>query len=128
MEKEIEDRFKALEKRIENIEHLPSKIESSGNNLEHEIIQKIDEIGVQHLVLLALRLKSKQPRNDLKLKIESWNKPVGTWFGGGHLKNRLLKTHQIIHDGINKDNEELYSLGSKGAKTVKNLIEKYKLQ
>ena len=124
-----------LKKRIESLEMRMDKIEISSktnplviDDYEFKIRGKIDDIGIQHLILLALKLQPKQSKQGLKTQLESWGKPVGTWFRGGNFKNRLLKPSQIIPDGIDENKEELYSLGSKGVKTVKNLIEKYELK
>jgi hypothetical protein len=124
---ELKKRLDSLEKRVEQLENPSESRLTLGNSLETKIVENIDDIGIQNLVLLALRLKSKQSRNDLKTKLESWQKPVGSWFSGGNFKNRLLAPNQIIQDGVNEKKENLYSLGSKGTKTVKKLIEKYDL-
>ena len=123
----LEKRIESLEKRVEQLENPSNHTSNPYGILESKILTKIDDIGIQNLILLALRLKSKQSRNDLKMKLESWEKPVGSWFGGGNFKNRLLIPNQIIRDGINDEKEEVYSLGNKGVKTVKKLIEKYDL-
>lgn len=126
--KELKKRLESLEKRVEQLENPANQILNSSNSFESKILIKIDDIGIQNLILLALRIKSKQSRNDLKSKLVSWNKPVGIWFRGGNFKNRLLTPHLIIRDGTNDTKEDLYSLGSQGIKTVKNLIDKHKLQ
>ncbi len=115
-----------LEKRVTKLENSKTSINISGS-LEKKILQKIDDIGIQHLVLLALKLKSKQSKNSLQTKLEQWNKPIGTWFSGGNFNKRLLKTALIIKDGKNQNNEILYSLGRRGIKNVKELIKKYNL-
>ena len=124
---ELNKRLESLEKRIFQLENPSNPSLTTENSFELKILEKIDDIGIQNLILFALRIKSKQSRNDLKLKLESWHKPVGSWFQGGNFKNRLLTPSQIIRDGINSENEDVYSLGSKGTKTVKKLIEKYEL-
>ncbi|MCH8914946.1 MAG: hypothetical protein IIA82_03760 [Thaumarchaeota archaeon] len=123
----LKERIESLEKRVTGLEDPSSPNLTTHNSLESKILEKIDDIGIQNLVLLALRIKPKQSRSNLKIKLESWQKPVGSWFRGGNFKNRLLTPSQIIRDGINDKKEDLYSLGSKGIKTVKKLIEKYDL-
>jgi len=125
--KKLEKRITDLETRVEKLETPSNSNIDSQNSLESKILGKIDDIGIQNLILLVLRIKSKQSRNDLKSKLESWNKPIGTWFRGGNFKNRLLTPSLVLRDGINETKEDLYSLSSKGTKTVKKLIEKYDL-
>ena len=126
---ELERKIRELEKRVVILEQSNQTNYSSNLNLdlEQKIIQKIDDIGIQHLVLLSLKLKHKQSKHDLKSTLETWNKPIGMWFDGGNLRNRLLKTSVVLHDGKNDHGEDVFSLGTKGLKLVKKLITKYEL-
>ena len=124
----LEKRIIDLEKRVAKLENPSISNLNSTTSFESKIVERIDDIGIQHLVLLALKIKQKQSRLELKQKVASWQKPIGTWFDGSSIKIRLLDTHQIIRDGKDEKNKELYSLGSKGVRTVKDLIKKYELE
>ena len=125
--KTINKRLESLEKRVAKLETPSTSTLNSQNSIESKIMEKIDDIGIQHLILFALKIKSKQSRSDLKSKLESWNKPVGIWFKGSNFKNRLLTPSLVLRDGSNDKKQDLYSLGSKGIRSVKQLIEKYEL-
>ena len=127
---EIEKRVKDLEKRITTLEKQEktriSKRKGS-DSIESQIKEKVSEIGIMHLVILTLKIKSKQSREQIKNKLEEWEKPIGSWFGGGNFKNRLLKKGFVMKDGKNKENEDVFSLTMRGNKSAEKLIEKYEL-
>lgn len=130
-----------LEKKLKNLEIRISKLEkgkksesysintaSSSSSLELKIVQNINNIGIQHLILLTLKIKSKQSKSKIEQTLVRWNKPVGSWFHGGNFNNRLLKKRTVMKDGKDKNNDELFSLTMKGIRITNKLIEKYNLR
>ncbi len=69
------------------------------SNLENKIREKINEIGIQHLVILILKFKTKQTKSQIEETIRRWNKPVGSWFKGGNFNKRLLRKSILMKDG-----------------------------
>ena len=129
-----------LEKRVKDLEIRISKLEnekkskrqrayfSKPSSLRGKIKQKINDIGIQHLITLVLKIKSKQTKSQIENTFVSWNKPIGSWFQGGNFNKRLLKKGIIMKDGIDKNDEELFSLTMRGVKMSDKLIEKYGLE
>lgn len=130
------DRLTSLEKKVEQIEKRLIGLESgqttkirskSNSNLQNKIIEKINEIGIQHLVILSLKIKPKQTKSEIETTIRSWNKPVGSWFRGGNFNKRLLKTGLIMKDGIGNSNDHQFSLTMRGLREAEKIVGKYEL-
>ena len=58
----------SLEMRVASLENLIKSDEKpiSKKPLENRIKQKIDDIGIQSLIIISLKLKSKQSRSEIK--------------------------------------------------------------
>ncbi|MEO9277414.1 MAG: hypothetical protein ABI340_06525 [Nitrososphaera sp.] len=123
---DFEERFQKIEERIAKIEQFlftgGSRPKSKG--IEKLLIDNVDDISTQHLVVIALFLKPKQTKQEIKKMLEDWGKAVGNWFQGGNMNNRLLKKGVIKKDGANDKNEDLFSLTGKGGKMAEEFIEK----
>jgi hypothetical protein len=116
----LEERITRLEKIVLNEDYLNKK----SNDIEKMIIDHVDDISTQHLVVIALFLKSKQTKQEIKSMLQDWGKAVKNWFQGGNMNKRLVKTAIIKKDGINDKNDDLFSLTGKGENIAKDLIEK----
>ncbi len=118
----LEERVARLEKIVLSEEYSSKK----GGNVEKLVIDHIDDVSTQHLVVIALFLKSKKTKQEIKKTLQDWGKAVGNWFQGGNMNNRLLNEGIIRKDGINDKKEDLFSLTGKGENVAKKLIEKIK--
>lgn len=65
--------------------------QKKSKGFEKIVIDKIDDISIQHLVVIILKLKPNQTRHEIKKIMEDWGKVVGNWFRGGNMNNRLVK-------------------------------------
>lgn len=88
--------FSELEKRIKKLEKKVFENESTGNLpkqsiIEQTLVKQVDTIPVQHIVVISLRLRRKQTREEIKKTLEDWGKVFGNWFKGGNFNNRLIK-------------------------------------
>ena len=125
---EIDERVKKLENTNQEIE-FPSanKLQSLGIKLQG----KIEKIGPQGLIIIALRYKPKHSKSDLLniLLNLGVKKTIHGWFKGSNFKWRLLDSGIIMKDGINSNNEDLFSLTiTKGIPKADELIKKYSLK
>ncbi|MDE1818706.1 MAG: hypothetical protein KGI19_08905 [Thaumarchaeota archaeon] len=124
-----ENKSLSLEERVERLEKIvlsegyPSR---KSDGVEKLIIDHVDNMSTQHLVVIALFLKSKQTKQEIKNMLQDWGKAIGNWFQGGNMNNRLVKTAIIKKDGVNDKNEDLFSLTGKGENMAKKMISKIK--
>lgn len=103
-----------------------NKLLSIGTKLEG----KVDEIGQQGLIILALYYKPKQSKENLLNVLLSWGikKTIHKWFKGSNFKHRLLDTGVIVKVDVDSNDQDLFSLTvPKGIPRAKELIEKYAL-
>lgn len=119
----LEERVRRLEEVVFGSGYSSKKY----GNVEKIVIDKIGKITIQHLVVIALHLKSKISKQDIKTTLQDWGKPVGNWFQGRNMNNRLLNQGIIKKDGTNDNNEDLFSLTGKGQHVAKDIIEKIKI-
>lgn len=129
-DEEIVNLFNGLDKRIEKLERLfeqgsPKKM---NNDFESKLISKIDKIPIQHLVIIALKLKSEQTRIQLKQTLEEWGKVVGDWFGGGNMTNRLIKENIVNIVRQNEERKDVYKLSKKGELLAEDLMTKIEIE
>ena len=130
---EMDVRVKKLEKSSSSqLEKNNKEKSSSSNNLESLGIKlqgKVDKVGQQNLIILALKFKPRQSKTDLLNVLLNFgvSKTIHKWFKSGNLNNRLLNKGIIMIDGKNSD-EDLYSLTiPKGIPKANDLINKYDL-
>jgi len=130
----VNDSVKKLEERISKLEGSVGSEKPSINNLDFigsKLQGKVDKIGQQKLIIIALRHKPKQSKSDLlgillKLGVK---KTIHKWFMGSNFKHRLLDTGIIMKDEKNSNAEDLYSLTiTKGIPKADELIQEYHLQ
>ncbi|MEX0594859.1 MAG: hypothetical protein WD512_00030 [Candidatus Paceibacterota bacterium] len=127
--KDLEQRVSRLEKDIMSISS-KDRIKIRSDDFERKLSDKIDNVGIQNLVIIALKIKPKQTKTELTNLLLSWGtkKTVKGWFKGGNFKQRLLDNGIIMKDGENDENEGFFSLTKvKGNQMAKSLFEKYNL-
>ena len=124
----LEKRFHKLEERVSKIEKVLFKEGSVSKavGIEKLIVENVEDISTQHLVVIALKLKPKQTRKEIKKILEDWGKVVGDWFKGGNMNNRLVKMSIVKRGDVNEKNDDLFSLTKKGELLADELIEKLK--
>lgn len=125
---DFEKRFQKIEERLSKIEEFLFKGESTpkSTGLEKMIVENVEKISTHYLIVIALRLKPKQTRQEIKKMLEDWGKIVGDWFKGGNMNNRLIKLSLVKRDGVNEKKEEIFSLTKKGELLADELIQKLK--
>jgi hypothetical protein len=126
LEKTVQD----LEKRISRLEQevYGKKERSSGAaaaGFEHALVEKIDKIGTQDLILLALLQKPKQTKAEVRAVLADWGKAFGSWFEGGNFSGRLVKAGLVKKDGENEKGEDIFALTKKGEMEAGTLAKKY---
>lgn len=130
---DLEKKLIELESRVSKLEKNPDNLVSSKNKLDDISLKlqgKVDKIGQQNLIIIALYHKPKQSKSDLLNTLLSWGikKTIYKWFQGGNVNNRLLNPGIILKDGQNAKNEDLFSLTvTKGMPKAEELIKKYNL-
>ena len=126
---DLDHRLTSLEERVSKIEKLLFKKGSTTktSGIEKLVIENVEAISIPHLVVIALKLKPKQTRQEIKKMLEDWGKVVGDWFKGGNMNNRLIKMSIIKRDSMNEKNDDLFSLTKKGELLADKLIEKLKI-
>ena len=120
----IEERIERLEKRVQKLEDSlvarNTTASSKPHNIESLIIANVRKIETQDLVVLALKLRPKQTKAQVKTIIEEWGARVGNWFQGGNLNTRMVKKH-IVSKEETKDGV-MFSLTKKGEFRADKLI------
>jgi hypothetical protein len=121
-----------LQKRVTSLEQ--AVYGDSGNNnsssktvsrgLEQRIVEKVDDIGTQDLILVALMQNPKQSKAQIRQVLNDWGKAYGSWFEGGNFSGRLVKAGLVKKDGASDAGEELFSLTKKGEMEAGNLVSK----
>ncbi|MEM3172919.1 MAG: hypothetical protein QXE82_05205 [Candidatus Nitrosotenuis sp.] len=120
----LEERVKRLEEIVFGTDYSSKKFQT----VEKLIIDQIDDISTQHLVVIALKLKPKQTRQEIKKILEDWGKVVGDWFKGGNMNNRLIKMNIIKKDSVNEKNDDIFVLTKKGELLADELIKKLNMK
>lgn len=124
MDSDIEKAVRDLQKRVTALEqaiHTSPNVTVSG--LEQRLAGKVDEMGTQELILIALRLKPKQSKDKIKLRLSDWGKAYGSWFEGGNFSGRLIKKGLVKKDD-SSNADDLFTLTKKGEIEADNLIAK----
>jgi hypothetical protein len=125
----LEERLTSLEKRVRKIEDKlaatssPSSKVGKISQIDEKVAAKVDEIGTQDLIVIALNVKPKQSKSQIKSVLENWGKALGNWFQGGNFNARLLKKGIVKKDGTDQDGNDVYSLTMKGENLSKALID-----
>jgi hypothetical protein len=97
---------------------------AAGRGLDQRIVEKVDDIGTQDLILVALMLTPKQSKAQIRQVLSDWGKAFGSWFEGGNFSGRLVKAGLVKKDGTSDAGEDLFSLTKKGEMEADNLVSK----
>lgn len=119
-----------LQKRVASLEQAvygsgsSSSPKTASRGLEQRIVEKVDDIGTQDLILVALMQNPKQSKAQIRQVLNDWGKAYGSWFDGGNFSGRLVKAGLVKKDGASDAGEELFSLTKKGEMEAGNLVSK----
>ena len=119
---DIKKRLSKLEKAV--FEEGSSSFSQSAKGIEKLIVEKVNDIHTHHLIVISLKLRAKQTRDEIKETLQDWGKVFGKWFTGGNFSNRLIKTNIVKLEGKNDDGEDLFTLTKKGELLAEELIKK----
>lgn len=126
----IEERLESLEKRMQKLEDSlaagSSAATSKPENIEALVISRIKEIDTQDLVVIALNLKPKQKKGEVKAMLQDWGAKVGNWFSGGNLNTRMVNSN-IVKKEKTKEGV-VFSLTKKGEFLADENINKIRLK
>ncbi len=128
----LEERIESLEKRIQKLEdiiagnRIPTSKSGKSSDIESMVVSHIDEIGIQDLVVVALKLKPSQTKPEIKQMLIDLGKKVGVWFEGGNFNGRLVKKSIIKKDGVNENNEDVFVLTKRGELLAQEILDKIK--
>jgi len=115
-----------LQKRVTSLEQAVygSGSKPARRGLEQRIVEKVDDIGTQDLILVALMLAPKQSKTQIRQVLSDWGKAFGSWFEGGNFSGRLVKAGLVKKDGASDAGEDLFSLTKKGEMEADSLVSK----
>jgi hypothetical protein len=121
LEKTVAD----LEKRIARLEQAAYGREpAAARGFEQMLVERIEDMGTQDLILLALLIRPKQTKAEIRAVLQDWGKAFGSWFDGGNFSGRLVKSGLVKKDGANDKGEEVFALTKKGAMEADELAKK----
>jgi hypothetical protein len=113
-----------LQKRVTSLEQaVYGSTKTPARGLEQRIAEKVDKIGTQDLILVALRLRPKQTKEQIKDVLSDWGKAYGSWFEGGNFSGRLVKKGLVKKEGSDETGD-LFILTKKGELEADSLIER----
>jgi hypothetical protein len=123
LEKTVAD----MERRISRLEQaVYGKEPAAARGFEQLLVERIEGTGTQDLILLALRIKPKQTKAEIRAVLQDWGKAFGSWFDGGNFSGRLVKSGLVKKDGANDKGEEVFALTKKGEMEADELAKKIK--
>jgi len=105
---------------------IPTSKSGKSSDIESMVVSHIDEIGIQDLVVVALKLKPSQTKPEIKQMLIDLGKKVGVWFEGGNFNGRLVKKSIIKKDGVNENNEDVFVLTKRGELLAQEILDKIK--
>ena len=122
---DLENRVADLEKKLARLEQAVYGKKEAGlaKGFEQQLVEKIEETGTQDLIVLALQIKSKQTKAEIRAVLADWGKVFGNWFEGGNFSGRLVKSGLVKKDG-ESDGEDVFSLTKKGEIEAAALVKK----
>lgn len=137
---DLEKTVQELEKRVARLEQAVFATGGAGSSGEkalaqagslpfdeRKVVGKIEEIGTQDLILLALLRRPRQTKAQIRDALSDWGKAFGSWFEGGNFSGRLVKAGLVKKDGESGDGEDTYSLTKKGEVDAEALVKKLEL-
>jgi hypothetical protein len=126
---ELEKKIMSVEARLSKLEDAilrgnPTASQTRAEGLETRLIERAGKINTQEMILISLRIKDKQTREQIKKTLQGWGKVYGNWFDGGNFNGRLLKKNIVWKGGMDDSNDETYSLTKRGEFLADELIAK----
>jgi hypothetical protein len=120
---ELEKRISELEARVSKLEGLAatSPGQTTHNDVEDALIDMIDDIGIQNLIILSLRLKGPATREQIRQTLDNWGKAYGSWFRGGNFNARLVDKGIVKLNSTTDNGGEIYALTKKGERVADQL-------
>src|ERR1051325_8637228 len=116
-----------MERRISRLEQaVYGKETAAARGFEQLLVERIEDTGTQDLILLALWIKPKQTKAEIRAVLQDWGKAFGSWFDGGNFSGRLVKSGLVKKDGANDNGEEVFALTKKGEMEADELAKKIK--
>lgn len=113
-----------LQKRVASLEQAVYKSPKAvSRGLEQRLAEKVDDLGTQDLIVIALRIRPKQTKDEIKGVLSDWGKAFGSWFEGGNFSGRLLKKGLVKKEGSGEGGD-IFVLTKKGELEADNLIAK----
>lgn len=131
----LEQRVARLEDELRTIKESVPAIKAAGKQPaqkldEKFIVENMSGRFVQDSVMFALLSKGQQTRDQIKKTLDDWGIPYRKWFGGGNLRNRLIKTGLVRVVEKNEAGEEVFALTIRGTSlatekfnSIKNKVE-----
>ena len=91
--------------------------------LERVLMKNITKIKTQHLVIISLKMRKKQTKDEIQKTLKDWGKIFNEWFRGGNFNNRLINANIVrsLNDKSNK--KKSYELTQQGNMRADELIE-----
>lgn len=124
MDSDLEKAVRDLQERVSALEQaIYTSPKTAARGLEQRLAEKVDEIGTQDLILVALRLKPQQSKEEIKSVLSDWGKAYGSWFEGGNFSGRLIKKGLVKKVDSGKAGE-LFALTKRGEIEADNQIAK----
>lgn len=126
MESDLEKIVSDLQKRVATLEQavFSAGHKPSARGIEQKIVEKVDDMGTQDLIMIALRQKPKQTKAQIREALNDWGKAYGSWFEGGNFSGRLVNKGLVKKDGTTDAGEDLFSLTKKGEMEADSLVSK----
>ncbi len=126
MESDLAKVVSDLQKRVASLEQavFSAGRKPSATGIEQKIVEKVDDLGTQDLIMIALRQKPKQTKAQIKQVLGDWGKAYGSWFEGGNFSGRLVSKGLVKKDGSTDAGEDLFSLTKKGEMEADSLMSK----
>jgi hypothetical protein len=126
LESDLEKIVSDLQKRVASLEQavFSAGRKPSARGLEQKIVEKVDDMGTQELIIIALQQKPKQTKAQIRQALNDWGKAYGSWFEGGNFSVRLVNKGLVKKDGATDSGEDLFSLTKKGEMEADVLISK----
>lgn len=119
---DLEKMVRDLQKRVASLEQAVYKNpKAASRGLQQRLAEQVDDLGTQDLIVIALRIKPKQSKDEIKGVLSDWGKAFGNWFEGGNFSGRLLKKGLVKKDGSGEKGD-IFVLTKKGELEANNLI------
>ena len=93
-------------------------------DVEDRLVENADKLKSQEMLIISLKLNSKQTKDEFKRTLQDWGKVFGNWFDGGNFNGLLVKKNVVKKEGKNENDEAAFSLTRRGEMLADELIAK----